>query len=138
MKFLVNKDCPIINTALKSLTEKFPNFKANILGAVRKDKFIFLKKNDQLLEGDKAYVVVSTDQLNQILKTFGHEEKTSKKILIVGGGNIGLNLAKLLEANFDGARVKIIEKNKERAELYSYRTHFINCYLRRCLRRRNT
>ena len=116
LEISVNKDCPIINTALKNLTEKFPNFKANILSAVRKDKFVFLKKNDQLLEGDKAYVVVSTDQLTQILKIFGHEEKTAKKILIVGGGNIGLNLAKLLESNFDGARVKIIEKNKERAE----------------------
>jgi trk system potassium uptake protein TrkA len=117
LEIAVKKDCPIIKIPLKNLTEKFPNFKANILGAVRKDKFVFLKKNDQLLEGDKAYVVVSTDQLTQILKTFGHEEKTAKKILIVGGGNIGLNLAKLLELNFEGARVKIIEKDKERAEL---------------------
>ena len=117
LEIAVKKDCPIIKIPLKNLTEKFPNFKANILGAVRKDKFVFLKKNDQLLEGDKAYVVVSTDQLTQILKTFGHEEKTAKKILIVGGGNIGLNLAKLLESNFEGARVKIIEKDKERAEL---------------------
>ena len=117
LEIAVKKNCPIIKTPLKSLTEKFPDFKANILGAVRKDKFIFLKKNDQLLEGDKAYVVASSDQLNQILKSFGHEEKTAKKILIVGGGNIGLNLAKFLEANFDEARVKIIEKNKERAEL---------------------
>jgi len=117
LEIAVKKDCPIIKTSLKSLTEKFPDFKANILGAVRKDKFIFLKKNDQLLEGDRAYVVASTEQLNQILKSFGHEEKTAKKILIVGGGNIGLNLAKSLETNFEGARVKIIEKNKERAEL---------------------
>ena len=116
LEILVKKDSSIVNTPLKNLTEKFPNFKANILGAVRKDKFIFLKKNDHLLNGDKAYVVVSTDQLTQILKVFGHEEKTSKKILIIGGGNIGLNLAKLLELNFEGVRVKIIEQNKERAE----------------------
>ena len=117
LEIAVKKDCPTINMSLKNLTEKFPDFKANILAVVRKDKFIFLKKNDKLLEGDKAYVVVSTDQLTQILKAFGHEEKTAKKILIVGGGNIGLNLAKLLESNFDGARVKIIEKDKERAEV---------------------
>ena len=117
LEIAVKKDCPIINIPLKNLTEKFPDFKANIVGAVRKDKFIFLKKGDQLLEGDKAYVVVSTEQLTQILKTFGHEEKIAKKILIVGGGNIGLILAKLLESNFEGARIKIIEKNKERAEL---------------------
>ena len=116
LEIAVKKDCPIINVSLKNLTERFPDFKANIVGAVRKDKFVFLKKSDQLLEGDKAYVVISADQVVQILKAFGHEEKTSKKILIVGGGNIGLNLAKLLESNFEGVRVKIIEKNKERAE----------------------
>ena len=116
LEIAVKKDCPIINTPLKNLTEKFPDFKANILGAVRKDKFIFLKKNDKIIEGDNVYVVVSSDQLNQILKTFGHEEKIANKILIIGGGNIGLNLAKLLELNFEGARIKIIEKNKSRAE----------------------
>ena len=117
LEILVKKDCSIANMSLKNLTEKFPDFTANIVGAVRESKFIFLKKVDQLLEGDKAYVVVSADQITQILKAFGHEEKTAKKILIVGGGNIGLNLAKLLESNFEGARVKIIEKNKIRAEL---------------------
>ena len=117
LEVLVNKNCPIVNIPLKELTLKFSDFKANILGTVRKDKFVFLKKNDQLLEGDKAYVVASTDQLNLILKTFGHEEKAATKILIIGGGSIGLNLAKLLEINFEGARVKIIEKNKERAEV---------------------
>jgi len=116
LEISVEKGCPIIDTPLKNLTEKFPDFKANILGAVRKDKFIFLKKNDKMLEGDNVYLVISSEQLNQILKAFGHEEKTSKNILIIGGGNIGLNLAKLLETNFDGARVKIIEKNKVRAE----------------------
>ena len=116
LEISIEKKCPIINTELKNLTEKFPDFKANILGAVRDGKFIYFKKNDQMIEGDNVYVVVSSEQLNQILKAFGHEEKTSKKILIIGGGNIGLSLAKLLESNFEGTRVKIIEKNKERAE----------------------
>ena len=116
LEISVEKGCPVIDTPLKQLTEKFPNFKANILGAVRKEKFIFLKKNDKILEGDNVYLVVSSDQLNEILKAFGHDEKIAKKIIIIGGGNIGLNLAKLLETNFEGVRVKIIEKDKSRAE----------------------
>ena len=52
----------------------------------------------------------------ETLEAFGHTEKISKKILIVGGGNIGFNLAKNLEETLDSARVKIIEKNKDRAE----------------------
>ena len=49
------------------------------------------------------------------MSVFGHEEKLAKKILIIGGGNIGLHLAKLLES-VEGLRIKIIEKNKARAE----------------------
>jgi len=115
LEISIEKNCPIVNTPLKHLTTKYPDFKANIIGALRKDKFIFLKKNDKMITGDNVYVVVSSDQLNQILKVFGHEEKIANKILIIGGGNIGLNLAKLLEANSE-ARVKIIEKNKQTAE----------------------
>tara|TARA_B100002052_G_scaffold179930_1_gene163909 strand:- start:447 stop:1211 length:765 start_codon:yes stop_codon:yes gene_type:complete len=69
-----------------------------------------------MLEDDNVYVVVNSDQLNQILKAFGHDEKISKNVLIIGGGNIGLNLAKMLEENFEDLRVKIIEKDKKRAE----------------------
>ena len=116
LEIAIEKACPIINLPLKKLTENFPNFKANIVGLVRKEKFQFLKKEDKLLEGDSVYLVVRSEQLNEILKAFGHEEKISKKILIIGGGNIGLHLAKMLEENFEDSRVKIIEKNKSRAE----------------------
>ena len=116
LEISIENNCPIKGIALKDLTKKFPDFKANILGALRKEKFIYLKKNDKLLEGDNVYVVISSDQLTQILKAFGHEEKAAKNILIIGGGNIGLNLAKLLESNFEDVRVKIIEKDKIRAE----------------------
>ena len=40
------------------------------------------------------------------LKLFGHTEKISKKILIVGGGNIGFNLAKNLRRNFRFSKSK--------------------------------
>ncbi|MAW17115.1 MAG: Trk system potassium transporter TrkA [Pelagibacteraceae bacterium] len=116
LEISIEKNCPIKNIPIKDLTKKFPDFKANILGALRKEKFIYLKKNDKLMEDDNVYLVVSSEQLNAILKAFGHEEKISKNILIIGGGNIGLNLAKMLETNFEDIRVRIIEKNKKRAE----------------------
>jgi len=105
------------NIKLNELTKKFPQLNANIIGVIRKDKFFVLKKNDIMLRNDKAYVVINASQMNDTLKAFGHNEKISNKILIIGGGNIGFNLAKNLEESFDSVRVKIIEKNKERAEL---------------------
>ena len=54
--------------------------------------------------------------MQETLTVFGHNEKISNKMLIIGGGNIGFNLAKNIEQSFDSARVKIIEKDKSRAE----------------------
>ena len=116
LEILINEKCPIINIKLNDLTKKFPKLDANIMGVVRDDKFIILKKTDKIIKGDKAYVVINASQMKETLVAFGHNEKISNKILIIGGGNIGFNLAKNLEESFDSARVKIIEKNKERAE----------------------
>tara|TARA_B100000700_G_scaffold44635_2_gene46363 strand:- start:2422 stop:3789 length:1368 start_codon:yes stop_codon:yes gene_type:complete len=115
LEILIENKCPITNIPLKDLTKKFPEFKAYIFGAERKESFIFFKKNDKMKVGDKVYLVVSTDQINKLLSVFGHDEKVAKKILIIGGGNVGLHLAKLLEAT-EGLRIKIIEKDKIRAE----------------------
>jgi len=116
LEILVTESCPITNTALNDLTKKFPKLEANILGVIRKDKFIILKKNDVMKINDKAYVIINSDQMQQTLLAFGHEEKISTKILIIGGGNIGFNLAKNIEQSLESARIKIIEKDKNRAE----------------------
>ena len=117
LEILINEKCLLQNIRLNELTKKFPKLNANIMGVIRGDKFITLKKNDVMLKDDKAYVVINATQMKDTLNAFGHNEKISNKILIIGGGNIGFNLAKNLEESFDSARVKIIEKNKERAEL---------------------
>jgi trk system potassium uptake protein TrkA len=117
LEILINEKCSLIDIKLNELTKKFPKLDANIMGVIRDDKFVVLKKSDVMAKDDKAYVIINASQMKDTLNAFGHNEKISNKILIIGGGNIGFNLAKNLEESFDSARVKIIEKNKERAEL---------------------
>ena len=117
LEILIDEKCTLKNTKLNDITKKFPKLNANIMGVIRDDKFVVLKKTDIMLVGDKAYVSINAVQMKDTLNAFGHNEKISNKILIIGGGNIGFNLAKNLEESFDSVRVKIIEKNKERAEL---------------------
>ena len=117
LEILINEECSLKEIKLDELTKKFPKLNANIMGVIREDKFIILKKNDTMIKNDKAYVIIKASQMKDTLSAFGHNEKISNKILIIGGGNIGFNLAKNLEESFDSTRVKIIEKNKERAEL---------------------
>ena len=116
LEILINNNCKLINIKLNDLTKKFPNLDANIIGVIRDEKFLIPKKNDYVKENDKIYVIINSSQMSETLEAFGHDEKISKNILIVGGGNIGFNLAKNIEETLDSARVKIIEKNKARAE----------------------
>ena len=116
LEVLINENCPLIDIKLKDLTKKFPKLDANIMGVIRNEKFAVLKKEDVIKKDDKIYVIINSSQMAETLKAFGHEEKISKKILIIGGGNIGYNLAKNIEETLETVRVKIVEKNKDRAE----------------------
>ena len=116
LEILINDGCDLINIKLKDLTKKYPNLDANVIGIIRDDKFLIPKKDDLINKNDKIYVIINSSQTKETLEAFGHLEKVSKKILIVGGGNIGFNLAKNIEETLDSVRVKIVEKDKERAE----------------------
>ena len=116
LEILIKDNCKLIDINLNELTKKHPQLEANIIAIIRNDKTFVPKKTDQIKCDDKIYVIINSSQMSETLQVFGHEEKISKKILIIGGGNIGFNLAKNLEESIDTVRVKIIEKNKERAE----------------------
>src|SRR6056300_1378702 len=116
LEILIKDNCKLIGHKLNELTNKFPQLDANIVAIIRKDKTFIPKKTDQIEFDDKVYVIINSSQMDETLNAFGHEEKISKKLLIIGGGNIGYNLAKNLEESSESIRVKIIEKSKERAE----------------------
>jgi trk system potassium uptake protein len=116
LEILIKDNCKLIDINLNELTKKHPQLEANIIAIIRNDKTFVPKKTDQIKCDDKIYVIINSSQMSETLQVFGHEEKISKKILIIGGGNIGFNLAKNLEESIDTVRVKIVEKNKERAE----------------------
>ena len=116
LEVLIKDNCKSIDIKFNELTKKHPKLEANIIGINREEKFFIPKKTDSVKKDDKIYVIINSSQMAETLKAFGHEEKISKKILIIGGGNIGFNLAKNIEETLDTVRVKIVEKDKKRAE----------------------
>lgn len=109
-------DCPVVNTPLRQLTQLFPDLNIVIVGIVREGKALVPRGEDQMLEGDEVYFVVDSNKVDRAMAAFGHEEREARSLLIFGGGNIGVFLAKELEEQHDWVRAKIIEHDKERAE----------------------
>ena len=65
LEISIEKNCPIKDIPLKDLTKKFPDFKANILGAVRKEKFIYLKKMTKCLRMTMYTLLLVANNLMQ-------------------------------------------------------------------------
>jgi trk system potassium uptake protein TrkA len=110
------EDCPIVDTPLRQLTELFPDLDIVIVGILRGETVIAPSGDDQMLAGDEVYFAAVADHVERAMTVFGHEEQEARRVVIVGGGNIGLFLAQQLEAEHPNVRVKIIERNRARAE----------------------
>ena len=106
--------CPIINTPLRQLTELFPELSIVVVCITRNDNPFIPSADDRMLEGDEVYFVADTTHVQRALAAFGHEEEEAHRIIIIGGGNIGMNLAQALESE-TGITVRLIEISKDRA-----------------------
>ena len=115
--FKCEENCKHIGLSVRDLSEKFPNYLANILFIFRKDKKFVVNSSTIIEKNDLIYMVVETDNLSDVLKEFGHEELQAKKVVIIGGGNIGFSLAKFIENSNGNITTELIEANKSRAEL---------------------
>jgi trk system potassium uptake protein TrkA len=110
-----DEDCPIIDTPLRQLTELFPDLTATVVGILRQDSLFVPRSADQMMAGDVVYVMTSTERVKRTLTIFGKEEQIGSRILIAGGGNIGVYVAENLEQRSSGAKIKIIEHSHSRA-----------------------
>lgn len=108
-------DCPVVNTTLRQLTGLFPDLHIVVVAILREERPIVPDSDDQMLPGDEVYFVCEASHVTRALAAFGHEEPEARRIVIAGGGNIGLFLAQEIEANQPGVSLKLIELSPERA-----------------------
>jgi trk system potassium uptake protein TrkA len=109
-------NCPLINTPLRQLTKLFPDLNIVITGIMRGNTSIFPNGDDQMLAGDEVYFVVDSSQVGRIMAAFGEDHSEVRRLVIFGGGNIGLFLAQEIEQNYPWVNTKLIEYSKDRAQ----------------------
>lgn len=114
---LVHEDCPIVNTPLRQLTDLFSTLRAIVVG-IRRDGTLFAPEtDDQIFVGDDCYVFVHSDDVTRLMEVFGKTNKQQDRVVIVGGGNVGLEVARTLEQRQSRVRAKVIERDRVCAEL---------------------
>jgi trk system potassium uptake protein TrkA len=99
----------------------FPDLNATVVGIVRGDQKIVPDDAESMAVGDDVYFIAETAHLKRALSAFGHEEQEARRLIVVGGGNIGLQLSELIAERNPGIDVKLIELDRRRAALAAAR-----------------
>ena len=108
-----DEDCPVIDTPLSQLSELFPDLNATVVGIWRNGHMLAPRSGDQILLGDLVYVISERKQARRTLGIFGKERPEASRIVIAGGGNIGLYVAKQIEEHMPATKVRVIERSRD-------------------------
>lgn len=111
LEYKIAEDSPLVNKMVKHC--EFP--KDTLIVGITRNCELFIPTGETVLhQDDKVIFMGLSHSLDILAGKFFHEKEYVKKVAIIGGGNIGLKLAKSLEdLKLD---IKIIEKNEERCE----------------------
>ncbi|MGE6699193.1 Trk system potassium transporter TrkA [Hyphomonas sp. NPDC076900] len=112
--FELRADNPLIDVAVDQFKGLFPDLSARIIGIGRGDAVHAPRGKDVLKPGDRAYIAVFDAHASRLTSIFNTEQSRLDHVVIVGGGNVGLHVAKMLEKE-SHIRVRLIERDSERA-----------------------
>lgn len=111
LEFKIKQDSPLANKKIKDCG--FPK-ETLIVGVTRNCELFIPYGETELCVDDKLIFMGTSHSLDILAGTFFHEKEIVKSVAIIGGGNVGMMLAKSLE-NLR-IKTKIIEKDYERCE----------------------
>ena len=112
----VQNDSPLVDTALDQIAGLFPDLNARVVGIKRGNAVFAPRGNDQLQSEDVAFVTVTRDNIRRLNKLFNRPSNELKRVVIVGGGNIGIYVARRLEQDKD-VRVRLVEASEAQADI---------------------
>lgn len=101
---------------IRDLQEFIPKIDYRIVAMFRDGNAIIPNGSTTIQADDELFILAAPKNIRNLMKAIHRTEKSANRIMIAGGGNIGMRLAKALEDNY---LVKLIENNPERASIAS-------------------
>lgn len=107
---------PLVSRQLKELPSHLPGIDARVAAIYRRGRPI-IPEGDTVIEAeDEVFFVAAKAHIPNIIAELRRQDAPVKRVILAGGGRIGLRLARVLEGQLE---VKIIEKYKDRARYLS-------------------
>ncbi|MBI5658719.1 MAG: Trk system potassium transporter TrkA [Nitrosomonadales bacterium] len=101
---------PLVGHPLRYMQSHMPQIDTRVAAIFRQDRPITPEGDTVIEAGDEMFFIAATQHIRTILKELRRMDKPAKRVMIVGGGNIGFRLALSLEKDY---QVKLIDHNKK-------------------------
>ncbi len=103
----------IVRQPLRHLESRLPTMDVKVAAIYRNDRPLELAPETVVEAGDEVFFVAASGNLREVMAEMRQMDRPVKRMIIAGGGNIGLRLARAFEKRL---HVKIIEASKPRCE----------------------
>jgi len=102
----------LVGHPLRELPEHIPNVECRVVAIYREGRGIIPDGDTVVEEDDEVFFIAARKDIRTVLSEMRKLDEPIRRVVIAGGGNIGVRLAKSLEAT---NQVKVIERNHDRA-----------------------
>ena len=109
---------PLVGRALRSLRDRVPNVDTKVVAIFRQGRPIIPAAETVVQADDEVFFIAPATHINAVMSELREAERPNRRVMIAGGGNIGLLLARAIEDEFN---VKVVEFDQRRAELVGER-----------------
>ncbi len=111
---------PLVGQELRFLRTHMPKVDARVAAIFRRGKPIIPESNTIIEADDEVFFIAASEHINAVMSELRRVERPFKRVMIAGGGNIGVRLAKSIEPYFS---VKILELDPIRCEAIAEDLH---------------
>jgi len=111
-----DRDGLLVGQRIATLKDHVPNTEGRIAAIYRKGKSMLPEGDTVIQEGDEVFFIADRKDIRVFMSEMRRLEDPVRRVVIAGGGNIGVRLALALEQT---NQVKIIERDPQRARVIS-------------------
>ena len=115
---IADREGLLVGQRIATLKEHVPNTEGRIAAIYRGGKALLPDGDTVIQEGDEVFFIADRKDIRVFMSEMRRLEEPVRRVVIAGGGNIGVRLALALEQT---NQVKIIERDTQRARQISER-----------------
>ena len=102
---------PLVGQEIRLLRQHMPNIDTRVAAIFRKDRPIIPEGSTVIEAADEVFFIAAQENIRACMGELRRLDKPYKRLIIAGGGNIGLRLAQNVEQRY---QVKVIESDQQR------------------------